>query len=69
MVKVEANDWNKHKEMMRRYFMEDVTIKITGETNENFTVEFIIDMEDFYLKSSFIAIKKRINNWLQQREV
>jgi len=69
MTKVKANDWKQQEKMMREYFMADVEVKITGETNEDYTVEFTIDMEGLYLKTSFIAVKERINNWEKEQNL
>ena len=62
MVK-EADDWKAHENMIREYSLLDLTIKITGETNEDYTIEYIMDMNGFYLKTYFTIPKKGFNEW------
>jgi len=60
----EANDWERQKKLVRDYFIDNfVTTKIVGESNEDYKVEFIIDMFDFYLKTSFTAFKEKVNEF------
>ena len=54
--------------MLEKYFMEDVTLKVTGESAEDYYIDLIIDMDGFYLKTSFTALKKRVDNWKKEKK-
>jgi len=56
------------EKMLEKYFIEDVTIKVTGESAQEYYIDLVIDMDGFYLKTSFTALKERINNWKKNRK-
>ena len=56
-------------EMLEKYFMEDVTLKVTGESAQDYYIDLIIDMDGFYLKTSFTALKERVDNWKKAKKL
>jgi len=55
--------------MLEKYFMEDVTLKVTGESAQEYYIDLIIDMDGFYLKTSFTALKERVDNWKREKKL
>ena len=57
----------KIEKLIKKYFSDEcLMIKLTGESSEEYDVEFIIDMDDLYLKTSFIAYKKDVEKWKKE---
>lgn len=52
--------------MLKEFFMEDVEVKVTGESSDDYSLDLVIDMEGFYLKTSFVAPKKRVDEWRRE---
>ena len=54
----------KTEAMLKKYFVDKcLIIKLTGESSDDYNVEFTIDMDDFYLKSSFVAHREDVEKW------
>ncbi len=54
----------KIEKMIKKYFFDEcLTIKLVGESDKDYNAEFVIDMDDFYLKTSFVAYKKDVEKW------
>ncbi len=52
--------------MLKQYFLEDVTITLTGESAEDYSLDLVLHQEGFLLKTSFIALKERVDNWKKE---
>lgn len=56
------------EKQMKDYFTDEcVTTKIIGESSETCDVEFVISMDDFYLKSSFVVPKEVVEEWREEK--
>ncbi|MBW2648105.1 MAG: hypothetical protein JRE23_18495 [Deltaproteobacteria bacterium] len=56
----------KKAHMLKEFLMEDVEVKVTGESNDRYDLDLIIDMDGFYLKTSFIAYRKDVDKWKRE---
>lgn len=57
------------EKLIKDYFVDiAVSTKITGESNETCEVEFVIDIDGFYLKTSFTAIKAKVEAWKRKHK-
>ena len=58
----------KIEKMIKKYFFDEcLSIRLEGETNKDYSAEFIIDMNGFELKTSFIAYKEDIEKWKKKK--
>jgi hypothetical protein len=52
--------------MLKEFFMEDVEVKLTGESSDGYNLDLIIDMQGFYLETSFISPRKIVDEWKRE---
>ena len=56
------------EKQMKDYFVDEcVKTKIVGESSDTCNVEFVISIDDFYLKSSFVAPKAVVEQWRAEK--
>ena len=57
------------EKLIKDYFVDiAVSTKIKGESSETCEVEFIVDTDVLYLKSSFTAMKANVEAWQRKHK-